>query len=285
MKDKQKKINSVIVVALIVLAGILVAEQYGYNILGSILPGGADYQLPGGEDDPFDMQDQSPPPDSPPPPPPTNPFITLTVNPKTVNREDSTLMTIDSNLNGYSCEVMVRHEIHTSWLSLGWITLDATGSHSQYTLCSQAGWWQVRAQSGTVISNVEDLTVLGITIYQQKSTYHVGEVYSGSATSTYRNWLVVIFVKNTTDVLWDFYAAVYTDAHGVIPYGTLSETLTGVGTGSLDIIAIIDRESADFYYAGAWLDEHQYSGYDDDVSAIPSHIVDKSNILTFQVLP
>ena len=230
-----------------------------------------------------DSFSQTPPSETTTPNLPENPTLKLSITPTIVRRGDFVTVTIESNMPGSPGEALYKHERDQFYSTLGYFTLDETGSFNGQVQANSAGWWSFMVRVGTVDSNVVEVTIQGVTIYQEKDHWSVGETYTGALTSTYRNWGVMIWIKNHTDTLWNLYIMHDTDEHGMIPFGTLTEVLTTPGV--YDLIAIIDRNDPSFWSQefNQWAEEHDLDGYQDDILSIPDSIVDKSNILTFQV--
>ena len=222
-------------------------------------------------------------PPSQPPQIPDNPYLELSVNPNPVNRDETIIITITSNMPYAEVFGYFKHEKDSAYTCLGSIYLDGNGGFTQSMTAHQAGWWKLKVSSGTVESNEVDFTVLGLTIYQEKDNWRIGETYTGALTSTYRNWLVLIFVKWSNETLWDFYDSYTTDRYGIIPYGVLTEALSA--TGSMDVIAVMDKNDpyCESEEAMNYFEQVQFDGIDEDVLGLPSNIFDKSNVLTFHV--
>jgi len=220
------------------------------------------------------------PPSETPPTTPTNPYITLSITPNSIQRGETATITVTSNFPNTQLEVLANYDDATPWISLGYITTDSSGGYVQSSPVEPAGFWNVKLKVGNIESNVASLTVYGITIYQLKDTWNVGETYSGALTGTYRNWMVFILVKPPTSTTWNYYTSTMTNEHGVIPYGSLEQNIPPAQAGtSHNVIAIIDpsNSSGEDY----WMVIEEYSGVGIPLTAFSNHV--ESNILTFHV--
>ena len=212
-------------------------------------------------------------------------YINLDITPNDCNREDYVTFTITSDFRNVDLILECQYVGLTSWQQIGTVSLGSSGSASQQVQQNSAGEWNIRAKYSGIMSNTENLIVKGITIYQQKSEWYIGETYTGQLTGTYKNWWVLILWKNHSSNTWLFYTFTQTDAIGMIPYGTNTiDIVPGTIPGERDVIAIIDPNSSDGYYL-----DILFEGY---FGEIPNYVIDnevnagnlvKSNILTFNI--
>jgi hypothetical protein len=84
------------------------------------------------------------------------------------------------------------------------------------------------------------VTVYGITLWQQKDVWTVGEAYTAALSGTYRNWWVSIWQKNATSNTWVWSLNSQTDAYGTIDYGVNSAVIDPAQAGFVkNVIAVI----------------------------------------------
>jgi hypothetical protein len=171
---------------------------------------------------------------------PSNPYLQISVAPSTVDRGESVSFSVSSNLVYAQIQVQALYEGIDVWENAFVLTLDSTGSFNQLIAMNYAGDWQVKAQCGNVESNVVHVAVEGITIYQQKTVWNVGEKYSAALTGTYKNWHVAVFFKDSSSSSWIYAFSSLTDENGVIPYNQNWVTIDVSAVGkNKDIICVL----------------------------------------------
>lgn len=218
-------------------------------------------------------------------------YINLDITPNDCNREDYVTFTITSDFRNVDLILECQYVGLTGWQQIGTVSLGNSGSVSQDIQQNSAGEWNIRARYSTTLSNTENLIVKGITIYQQKSEWYIGETYTGQLTGTYKNWWVLILWKNHSDNTWFFQTFSQTDAIGMIPYGKETAYLdSGTIPGERDVIALIDPNDPNGYYLDVLMEE--YYDITHDCIIIPNSVIEnevnagnlvKSNILTFNI--
>lgn len=263
-----------IILGAMFMSGNLQLGNLGFQPAGGNNPANSGFQ---GE---WGINPQQPDQQQPSQPPPSNPYITLTITPSTIQRGGTSTLTVASNFPNTQLEILFNYDGATPWTSLGFIPTDSNGGYTQTSTIGYAGFWNIKAKSGNIESNVASLTVYGITIYQSKSEWYVGETYSGALTGTYRNWWVHVFVKLATDTTWNYYNSALTDEHGVIPYGSLEEVIDSSQSGTThNVIAVLDPEDASG--EAYWMVIEDYGGTGIPLSQFDGRV--ESNILTFHV--
>lgn len=213
---------------------------------------------------------------------PTNPYITLTITPASCQRENMVELKVESNFRNALFYLGVRYVGLSNWQLAGSASTDRNGNFKANVPMYWAGYWDAVVAIGRTTSNVVRLTIMGITIYTDKTNYNVGDRISGAISSTYKVWVIHIFGKNLTDPLWHYAGfSLTTDAYGLVRWGTaVSDPINPAQSGrSLNVIGIIfphDQDGSDI-----WDLFEQYESY-----ALPQSAFDplvKSNILTCSV--
>lgn len=294
MNKKQKQQAYMLMGALLILS-MSGALMYTTGIV-TFENGGIHFQLPswtGGTVNPPTNNTQPPggttPPANPPTTPTGPPYITLTITPENTYRGDAVTGTIESNIPSVMSHLTVTHIYDGYFTVTADFPLDANGDYTSPIIADYAGWWTAQAEASSVTSNTVALTVKGITIYQTKNTWSVGEQYTGALTGTYRDWYVAIMYKNHTATEWMPYDVAVTDSDGIISYGTyLSDPILPAQVGlELDVIALIDGSDPNGYdNLGPFLEETQFMPTQADIDqAVADGDLVKSNINTFTTVP
>jgi hypothetical protein len=166
--------------------------------------------------------------------------ILLTITPNVLNREEPAQVSVRSTLKNAVVQLQVLYVGVNQWQDFTTVTLDGNGNFNQNVPMNLAGVWKAKASYGAIESNVVDLTVHGLTLYQAKTVWNVGENYTASLTGTYHNWVVYIYIKNVTSNTWLFALNAPTDENGVIDPGTNSVPLTSTQINTdRNVIALI----------------------------------------------
>lgn len=208
-----------------------------------------------------------------------------------MNREDYNTITVESDLANTLLTFQAQYNGRTEWLTATTYTTDGNGDCSFPFQCNWAGEWLIRAIhviSGAT-SNMEPLTIRGITLYQQKDTWVVNETYTAALSSTYRNWYVGIWQRHQGDTMWTWAMNAQTDAIGAIDYGVNTAFIDSSQAGTVrQIIGIISPTDPTGYDLWEVFQEIQFDGAirDSDLNgAVDAGLVVKSNILTVTIQP
>jgi hypothetical protein len=156
----------------------------------------------------------------------SNTQITLTITPNIVNREQNSQVSITSSLHSVYVQLQVMYVGVSGWQTLTSVKVDANGAFNQQVQMNWAGVWKAKAVYGAAESNTVDLTVYGLTLYQSKSTWYVGESYTAALTGTYNNWVVYVYIKDAASDTWFYALNAQTDLHGMINPGANSVQIT-----------------------------------------------------------
>jgi hypothetical protein len=217
------------------------------------------------------------------------PFI-LAVSPSTVPREGSVTFTVSSSHKNTLVTLEAQYVGRSDWIQFSTVTLDGDGACVLPYVCDEAGVWMVHAKTNLgMVSNAVSLKVYGLTLYQQKNVWSVGESYTAALTGTYKNWLVSIWQKNASSDLWFWAGNRLTDANGVIDYGVNTVVIDPSHVGYVkDVIALVSASDPSGQDVIDMFEQGEVPGVV-PVSVVDSYVsqglVVKSNVLTFTIIP
>jgi len=203
------------------------------------------------------------------------------------NRGDKVTFGITSNFKNVNVQFQAHYVGFGNWLTVGTYMLNNVGSLNLQLQNDAAGDWQIRVVhvSSSIMSNIETLTVEGLTIYQTKNIWNATamETYTAQLTGSYDNWVVAIIYRDPANPnWWVLHMIQNTNAIGMIPYGTMNANLNPAMVGlTRDWKAIIAPTNSGFPLS-EWLTQHEAEGCfsDSDInSAVNSGQLVESNVL------
>jgi hypothetical protein len=220
---------------------------------------------------------------------PSNPQLILAISPSTVDRAEMTLFSVTSNYRNAPVTFEGQYEGYAAWVPFAVGTLGSSGACNLNMPADYAGFWLVRARAQGGVSNMVSFTVEGLTLYQDKSDWHVGENYTAALTGTYRNWFVAILHKSPAWTGWLYVASYKTNQFGVLPKNTASVILDASQANTdHEIIAVLSPTENGNGYIYDLMDQEVEGGIiisEDSLNgAVSSGQLVKSNILGLHIL-
>jgi hypothetical protein len=170
-------------------------------------------------------------------------WLSLTSEEDTVDRGDTLQLSVGSNFKNAPITFQAQYVGIPGWTDVETHNVGGNGALDINLECNFAGEWNLRviyAPTGVVSDPPVNVVVEGLTLYQTKATWQVGDTFTAALSGSYKNWQVAILHKQQSDTNWIYVGTWPTDVIGRIPFGTATVLIDSSSANTVhNLIAVI----------------------------------------------